>query len=889
MEKSKGLQNFAGENNCFLNVGIQILWHLDAFRTHFFQHNNHSHRNAGCIFCALKVVFTQYEYAEGNRIPPTALRESLSATFRGEERFQKGELVTQTSSSSKKKKTHTHTQPSTFPYILSSSSFFFWFLFFSFKDDAAEALEAILSCLHCEIAGNVTADKGGSCCLAHNIFGLTVEEDVVCEQSNCKTVSEPFVATSFIFYTYATALRTAHSRAPGRSFSSLLKQVNSADKRSCANEVRTTFVSLFVVLFVVIPPLLGPHLFLFFSFLFLVSRYSFLFLFFVFLHPSLQRFCKAQCGIVRSLLNLPAVFALGLVWETPDPDYDEIDDTMEIISAQLRLGEIFTNLRSSITYELRGMICYYGKHYNAYIYSRSRRQWLVFDDTAVREIGPNLGDVRDLCRKGRFHPSVLFYELKRDTIPSNFRPEPVSFPHHRRAQPTPAPPPYPGKNPPSTSSSSFLPAPKQSTSVPTPSLIQFPHPPLIQLHSQPQLQPQPPLYAQILPQQSQPQFSQQTTSTIRSQQQQQPQEIKPALTQPQRLEAQLQAQAAQARLRVEAEAKAEAQRKTQGAEKARAEAQRQDIQKKAQLEAQRKAEVEAEAQMQQQQQQQQQQQLQLQLQQQQQLQQAEVQALMYQQFQQQQLLEQQQMLEQQAFQQSFSQTQPIILTTMPTYVQVPTGYATQPQPNWTPLPSVVDDRPNPYDLNLIGPSSSSHASSSSSNYYEPPIPSAPVFTPLPSTLAPSSVPETRKTTSTSNSTSSSSQKKSYSIPSYANIDISDDTLYSRVASGIAKSTSTRSPSTSSSSSKLPPSTTAPRSNHSTMPIPTYGMPHVTATTMNYGHTGGGSGGSEFVSLNKLLGTDSYMPPTPPSLYSPPMMGGTGTGFLPAADWSKLRG
>jgi len=58
MDKSKGLQNYAGENNCFLNVGIQILWHLDAFRVRFFDQEKHDHRE-GCTFCALKCVFTQ--------------------------------------------------------------------------------------------------------------------------------------------------------------------------------------------------------------------------------------------------------------------------------------------------------------------------------------------------------------------------------------------------------------------------------------------------------------------------------------------------------------------------------------------------------------------------------------------------------------------------------------------------------------------------------------------------------------------------------------------------------------------------------------------------------------------------------------------------------------
>jgi ubiquitin C-terminal hydrolase len=35
---------------------------------------------------------------------------------------------------------------------------------------------------------------------------------------------------------------------------------------------------------------------------------------------------------------------------------------------------------------LRGMICYYGKHYDAYYYCSNRHQWLVFDDATVKSV-----------------------------------------------------------------------------------------------------------------------------------------------------------------------------------------------------------------------------------------------------------------------------------------------------------------------------------------------------------------------------------------------------------------------------------------------------------------------------------------------------------------------
>ncbi|CAD7089905.1 unnamed protein product [Hermetia illucens] len=52
---SKGLLNAPGQNNCFLNCAVQVLWHLDAFRRSFRQLSNHVCSGQDCIFCALKV------------------------------------------------------------------------------------------------------------------------------------------------------------------------------------------------------------------------------------------------------------------------------------------------------------------------------------------------------------------------------------------------------------------------------------------------------------------------------------------------------------------------------------------------------------------------------------------------------------------------------------------------------------------------------------------------------------------------------------------------------------------------------------------------------------------------------------------------------------------
>jgi len=50
---SKGFQNDQGQNNCFLNVGLQALWHITSFNKGF-DDSKHVHQEP-CVICALQV------------------------------------------------------------------------------------------------------------------------------------------------------------------------------------------------------------------------------------------------------------------------------------------------------------------------------------------------------------------------------------------------------------------------------------------------------------------------------------------------------------------------------------------------------------------------------------------------------------------------------------------------------------------------------------------------------------------------------------------------------------------------------------------------------------------------------------------------------------------
>ena len=57
------------------------------------------------------------------------------------------------------------------------------------------------------------------------------------------------------------------------------------------------------------------------------------------------------------------------------------------------------------------MICYYGKHYDAYF--NSNGVWWVFDDAMVKKLSTDWEDIKKRCEKGKWQPFVLFYELEK--------------------------------------------------------------------------------------------------------------------------------------------------------------------------------------------------------------------------------------------------------------------------------------------------------------------------------------------------------------------------------------------------------------------------------------------------------------------------------------------
>lgn len=196
---TKGLLNEPGQNSCFLNSAVQVLWQLDIFRRSLRELPGHICLGDACIFCALKSIFVQFQHSSEKALPSDALRNAMAETFKEEHRFQLGLM-----------------------------------------DDAAEFFENILERIHFHI---VPSDETETCtsksCITHQKFAMTLYEQCVC--SSCKATSDPLPFIEFVHYVSTTALCGQVGRLTERQerlrpdkFAELLQAASTADDfRKC--------------------------------------------------------------------------------------------------------------------------------------------------------------------------------------------------------------------------------------------------------------------------------------------------------------------------------------------------------------------------------------------------------------------------------------------------------------------------------------------------------------------------------------------------------------------------------------------------------------------------------------------------------------------------------
>ncbi|XP_072232099.1 inactive ubiquitin carboxyl-terminal hydrolase 53 [Leuresthes tenuis] len=188
---TKGLLNEPGQNSCFLNSAVQVLWHLDIFRRSLRQLPGHFCLGDSCIFCALKGIFSQFQHSRERALPSDNLRHALAETFKDEQRFQLG-----------------------------------------FMDDAAECFENILERIHLHIVPEETDACTSKSCITHQKFALSIYEQSVCR--SCGASSDPLPFTELVHYISTTALCQQMLQRRDESFGEMLQVASTiGDLRNC--------------------------------------------------------------------------------------------------------------------------------------------------------------------------------------------------------------------------------------------------------------------------------------------------------------------------------------------------------------------------------------------------------------------------------------------------------------------------------------------------------------------------------------------------------------------------------------------------------------------------------------------------------------------------------
>ena len=123
---------------------------------------------------------------------------------------------------------------------------------------------------------------------------------------------------------------------------------------------------------------------------------------------------SAGGGASRNLTvaSEPEVFVVGLNWPAEEASSRHIETVLDLLSPLVDLDQVFSEGCESPGRPmiLRGMACYYGRHYVSFVYDSQRDEWMLLDDASVRGIGSRWNDLTRKCRQSKYQPCLLFFQ-----------------------------------------------------------------------------------------------------------------------------------------------------------------------------------------------------------------------------------------------------------------------------------------------------------------------------------------------------------------------------------------------------------------------------------------------------------------------------------------------
>ncbi|CAK9068971.1 unnamed protein product [Durusdinium trenchii] len=366
----KGLENQLGSNHCFLNVVIQALWNLQAFRQRLLSEPHWHSTPQSCCYCELKSLFQDYAQSPSQSLPPDGVRRALSSVYAEAAaggRFKIGRM-----------------------------------------EDASETLEAILGILH---ASHMTESFAAPAiplslvhvehasafgchplCFAHDVFGIEYVDVAQC--SFCGATGEPSVESSFLYRVYASELLSRARRGSGFSWTVSAGETDPLGAlHEIVGRVTSTWTSWRG------PPATLPEL----------------------LHElNEEPTHRGQCtdcqnsvtSSVRWLTRRPRIFTVSLVWPSVAPAGEDIWAILAMLRPHLKMEEIFQVPGNDLEmfYSFHGMICYKNnQHYVALFWCHAKERWIFFDDRKVEE-KEGWTSVANFLWTGGYLPTLLFYE-----------------------------------------------------------------------------------------------------------------------------------------------------------------------------------------------------------------------------------------------------------------------------------------------------------------------------------------------------------------------------------------------------------------------------------------------------------------------------------------------
>lgn len=357
-----GLVNGTGQNHCYLNVVVQSLWSLRAFRDRICRGG--TTEGSSNLEQALRSVMDGLVNQEGQqgKAGPVSPRAGAGVSVDGLRQVL-SELVVASSSSSSGESGHKKFRA-------------------GHMNDAVEAFE--------EILGLLAVGGGEGQRAVHDTFSLHLREVMLCPGCGCPSPSPARDYDTNVFYVPVRSLMDeAARRAPGglppssmaaamaMDFGALLQGAGSGDLYSCRNVERC----------------------------------------------GVARRGEMHAGHRYLVQRPPSVFSLGLVWDSLKSDSGEIQTMLRLIAPVLRLGHFKLPMQpgqpqppaqGETVGVLRGFFAFHPQkhHYVAFLYYPSVPGWVCLDDGAVLVVGPTHTEALRQCAEQHYRPSLLFYETQ---------------------------------------------------------------------------------------------------------------------------------------------------------------------------------------------------------------------------------------------------------------------------------------------------------------------------------------------------------------------------------------------------------------------------------------------------------------------------------------------